>query len=317
MSHASPARHKYPDTYSVRSVAAVMAALIVLAVIGHRVEIDRILTAPSLSPEGAYAFAGRFLPPQVEEREPLADAAPQRATWPSRIEHGRVPGEDFDQASGKIVRASAPQDFLVRPFGYATLVVIKMAETVEIALWGSVLAVLMGLPLALLSARVLLPNRIVSHGARLVVAMLRTMPELITALLLVAVYGFGPIAGVIALGLHGAGFLGKFFAEDFANADRKPRDALCAFGAGSLAAWRLAVLPAILPQAIASTLYILDRNVRMATVIGLVGAGGIGQELKGRLDLYEYHRVSTILIAIFAIVLMLDALSARIRRRLE
>lgn len=317
MSHASPASHKYPDTYSIRSVAALMAALIALAVIGHRVEIDRVLTAPGLSAEGAFAFAGRFLPPQIEERDPLAASAPQRVAWPSRIEHGRPLNEDFDQASGRIVRTSAPQDFVVRPFGYVTLVAIKMAETIEIALWGTVLALLMGLPLALLSARVLLPSTIFSHGARLVVAMLRTMPELITALLLVAVYGFGPIAGVMALGLHGAGFLGKFFAEDSANADRKPREALGAFGAGSLAVWRLAVLPEILPQAIASTLYILDRNVRMATVIGLVGAGGIGQELKGRLDLYEYHRVSTILIAIFAIVLMLDALSARIRRRLE
>jgi len=103
------------------------------------------------------------------------------------------------------------------------------------------------------------------------------MPELIVALFLVLAYGFGPIAGVLALGLHAAGFLGKFYAEDIENADKKPQEALEAIGAGKLKTLWYGVIPQVLPQYIAYTAYILDRNLRMATVIGLVGAGGIGQ----------------------------------------
>jgi len=91
--------------------------------------------------------------------------------------------------------------------------------------------------------------------------------------------------------------------------------ALLAIGASRLAVWRLAILPQVMPHHIGSTLYVLDRNVRMATVIGLVGAGGIGQELKGRYDLYEFGHLGTILLAIFLVVLVLDQVSGRLRRR--
>jgi ABC-type phosphate/phosphonate transport system permease subunit len=122
------------------------------------------------------------------------------------------------------------------------------------------------------------------------------------------------IAGVFALALHAAGFLGKFYAEDIENSDPKPQEALTAIGAGRLKVLRYAILPQVLPQYIAYTLYILDRNMRMATVVGLVGAGGIGQELKGRYDLYNYSHVCTILIAVFILVFALDQLSSRLRR---
>jgi phosphonate transport system permease protein len=139
---------------------------------------------------------------------------------------------------------------------------------------------------------------------------------MISALFLVLAYGFGPIAGILALGLHAAGFLGKFYAEDIENADRGPQEALQAIGAGKLKVLWFGVLPQVFPQYIAYTLYILDRNVRMAIVIGIVGAGGIGQELKGRYDMFNYGHVSTILLALFVTVFLLDQLSARIRARL-
>jgi hypothetical protein len=140
--------------------------------------------------------------------------------------------------------------------------------------------------------------------------------ELISALFLVLAYGFGPIAGVLALGLHAAGFLGKFYAEDIENADKKPQEALEAIGAGKLKTLWYGVLPQVLPQYIDYTLYVLDRNVRMATVIGLVGAGGNGQELKGRFDMFHYGHVATILIAIFIVVFLLDQFSSRLGARL-
>jgi phosphonate transport system permease protein len=121
---------------------------------------------------------------------------------------------------------------------------------------------------------------------------------------------------MLALGIHSAGFLGKFYAEDIEDADRKPQEALVALGAGKLRVLRAAVLPQVLPSYVAYTLYILDRNVRMATVVGLVGAGGIGLELKGRFDMFEYDHVGTILVAIFTTVLILDQISARLRARL-
>jgi len=123
------------------------------------------------------------------------------------------------------------------------------------------------------------------------------------------------VAGVLALGLHGAGFIGKFFAEEIENADKAPQHALMATGCSRFAVWRFAVLPQVLPAYIGYALYLLDRNVRMASIVGLVGAGGIGQELKGRFDMYEYPRVGTILIAILIIVILLDGLSAHLRKR--
>jgi phosphonate transport system permease protein len=110
--------------------------------------------------------------------------------------------------------------------------------------------------------------------------------------------------------------LGKFYAEDIENADRKPQEALEAIGSGKLRTLWWGVLPQVMPQYVAYTSYILDRNLRMATVIGLVGAGGIGQELKGRFDLFQYGHVMTILLAIFLFVFALDQLSARIRARM-
>jgi phosphonate transport system permease protein len=207
-------------------------------------------------------------------------------------------------------------EYLVKPVGYLWTVFVKMVETVEIALWGTLLSVLLSVPLAWFAARNYSPGRLTYTLARGTISLLRSAPELIVALFLVLAYGFGPIAGVLALGLHAAGFLGKFYAEDIENADRKPQEALEAIGAGKLKTLWYGVMPQVLPQYIAYTLYILDRNVRMATVIGLVGAGGIGQELKGRFDMFQYGHVATILIAIFIVVFLLDQFSARLRARL-
>ena len=209
----------------------------------------------------------------------------------------------------------AQREVLVQPLGYLWHVLLKMGETLEIALWATLLAVLLSLPLAWFSATNYSPNRLCYSLARALVSALRAIPELVSALLLVLAYGFGPIAGVLALALHGAGFLGKFYAEDIETADDKPQEALRAIGASPLQVMRHAVLPQVMPQFIGYTLYVLDRNVRMATVVGLVGAGGIGQELKGRYDMYQYAHVGTILLAIFVTVFLLDQIAARLRKR--
>jgi phosphonate transport system permease protein len=191
-----------------------------------------------------------------------------------------------------------------------------MLQSLEIALWGTFLALAAGLPLAYLGARGYAPHRVVYVLSRTTSSYFRAVPELVSALILVLAFGFGPMAGVLALGFHSAGFLGKFFADDVENADRGPQEALFAVGANKLKVLRHAVLPQVLPQYIAYTQYILERNVRMATVIGVVGAGGIGIELKGRFDMFDFGHVSTILLVIFVTVLLLEQISQRLRGRL-
>jgi phosphonate transport system permease protein len=205
---------------------------------------------------------------------------------------------------------------MVEPFGYLVYVLGKMLESLEIALWGTLLALVAGLPLAYFGARGYAPGRVAYALARTTSSFLRAVPELVSALVLVLAFGFGPMAGVLALGLHSAGFFGKFYADDVENADRGPQEALLAVGANRLKVLRFAVLPQVLPQYVAYTQYILERNVRMATVIGVVGAGGIGIELKGRFDMFNFGHVSTILLVIFLTVMLLERLTQRLRGRL-
>jgi phosphonate transport system permease protein len=204
----------------------------------------------------------------------------------------------------------------VDQFGYAKHIVAKMLETLEIAVWATILSIILSLPLAYQSAISYANNRVTYYFARAFVALCRAIPELISAMFLVVAFGFGPIAGILALAIHSAGFLGKFFAEDIENADKGPQEALIAIGVSKPIVLRYAVIPQVLPQYVAYILYILDRNVRMATVIGIVGAGGIGQELKGRFDMFDYGHVTTILLAIFITVFMLDRCAAYMRKQL-
>ncbi|MAP94567.1 MAG: phosphonate ABC transporter, permease protein PhnE [Ponticaulis sp.] len=204
---------------------------------------------------------------------------------------------------------------LIEHFGYLFFLMEKMLETVEIGVWATLFAVLVSVPLAILGSQNFAPHRAIYLLIRSAVSFLRAMPELISALFLVLCFGFGPVAGILALGLHGVGFLGKFFAEEIETSDPKPQEALKALGASPLTILRLGVFPQILPALLGLSIYILDRNIRMATVVGLVGAGGIGQELRGRYDLFEYDRVGTALLLIFVVILALDLASAQIRKR--
>lgn len=322
---------RFPQPYGARTVAIVCIVLLVLWFTGQRVG---MFQAAVLTGEGVAAAVGlpvesqvargfaaigrQMFPLQISERTEIGriehfdrDQLPLFA----RIETESVDTQTLDPDTLQMKTTRSEREVLVEPVGYLALVCIKLLETLEIALWGTLLAVILGAPLAFFGASNLAPSRALRVMSRAVVAWLRAVPELISALFFVLAYGFGPVAGVLALSLHAAGFLGKFYAEDIENADPKPQEALRAIGANRLKILRYAILPQVMPQYIAYTLYILDRNVRMATVIGLVGAGGIGQELKGRYDLYHYGHVGTILLAIFVLVFALDQLSGRLRRR--
>jgi phosphonate transport system permease protein len=317
--------------YNARHILIALAALLVLAVTGARMEVPRMLHDSGQAVGYAVGLA---------EQSPVADGLKRVAesVWPLRIseetETARIENLDRDKlpwlARIEIRESREPRmntttlqieetverkEVLVKPVGYLMHVLAKMLETLEMALWGTLLAVLLSIPLAYFAAANYAPNRLAYHASRSTISLFRAIPELVSALFLVLAFGFGPIAGFLALGIHGAGFLGKFYAEDIENADRNPQEALQAIGAGKVKTLWYGVLPQVLPQYIAYTLYILDRNVRMATVIGIVGAGGIGLELKGRFDMFNFGHVGTILLIIFITVFLLDQYSARLRSR--
>lgn len=291
-----------------------------LALSAQRMDLGRITTTAANilmgQDDNRPAIADQFWPLQLETREDWSARPADTTNLPAftHIETQIIQERQLDPETLRTVTANVRRTSLVHPFGYVLDVAAKMLESIEIAIWGTLLAIFLGLPLAMLRASSIgLPTPIRS-ASRMICAALRAVPELLVALILVAVIGFGPPAGILALGFHAAGFLGRFFADAMEDADQKPVGALRATGAGRLVTFAMAIVPQVRGPFASSTLYILDRNVRMAAVIGIVGAGGIGQELKGRIDMFDYGHVTTIVIAIFIVVLVLDEIAVRLRR---
>ncbi|WP_439534406.1 phosphonate ABC transporter, permease protein PhnE [Polymorphobacter sp.] len=323
---------RFPTLFGWRTLLVIVIALMVVLRTGADVGMGRAVVESGKGVAVAVGLPGesqvargfgtiltRMFPPQlaeVTETSRIAGFDRDRLPLFARVESQTIMVQSLDPETMRMVARPVQRELLIEPLGYLRQVVAKLIETLEIALWGTLIAVLIGAPLAFLGARNLSPHPLLIVASRSIVSLLRSIPELISALFFVLAYGFGPVAGIFALALYAAGFLGKFYAEDIENADRGAQEALTAVGANRLKLFCYAILPQVLPQYVAYTLYILDRNVRMATVIGLVGAGGIGMELKGRYDLYQYAHVGTILIAIFVLVFALDQLAAWLRRRL-
>ncbi len=187
-------------------------------------------------------------------------------------------------------------------------------QTVAVSALGTLLAAAAGAALALPAAgRFGFAGR---QTARFVLNALRSVPELVWAALMVLAAGLGPFAGVLALALHTTGVLGRLFAEALENAPREPERALLDAGSGAVAAFAYGSLPLLLRQGVAYTLYRWEMNIRMATVLGFVGAGGLGQMLYFHLSLFQQAQASTVLIAMFVLVVGVDALSSRWRRGL-
>ena len=219
---------------------------------------------------------------------------------------------DSSKYFGDILSRMLPPDFTnLRELIYA------MFETIEIAFLGTFIAIVLSIPLGLFSARNLAPNYFVYLVCKTVVIFFRAIPEFIIAMILVIAIGFGAMPGVLALGLHTMGFLAKFYAEDIEHINKGPIDALKSSGATKSQIISFGVIPQILPSFVANNLYILDRNVRMATMLGIVGAGGIGYELQSSFRMFEYERVSAIIILIFVTIFLIDHFSAFIRSKIK
>ena len=195
--------------------------------------------------------------------------------------------------------------------------VFSMIETIEIAILGTFIAIVLSIPLALLSAKNIAPNIVVYLIAKTITVFFRAIPEFIIAMILVIAIGFGAMPGVLALGIHTMGFLAKFYAEDIEHINKGPVEALKSFGASKRQIISFAIIPQIIPSFVANNLYILDRNIRMATMLGIVGAGGIGYELQSSFRMFEYPRVSAIIIIIFVTIFLIDGLSSYIRSKIK
>ncbi len=211
---------------------------------------------------------------------------------------------DSSKYFGDILSRMLPPDF-----SNLNQLIYAMFETIEIAFLGTFIAIVLSIPLGLFSARNLAPNYFVYLICKTIVIFFRAIPEFIIAMILVIAIGFGAMPGVLALGLHTMGFLAKFYAEDIEHINKGPIDALKSSGATKSQIISFGVIPQILPSFVANNLYILDRNVRMATMLGIVGAGGIGYELQSSFRMFEYERVSAIIILIFVTILLIDHFS--------
>ena len=219
---------------------------------------------------------------------------------------------DSSKYFGDIISRMLPPDF-----NNFSKLLYAMFETIEIAFLGTFIAIVLSIPLGLFSARNLAPNYFIYIISKTIIIFFRAIPEFIIAMILVIAIGFGAIPGVLALGLHTMGFLAKFYAEDIEHINKGPIDALKSSGATKSQIISFGVIPQILPSFVANNLYIFDRNIRMATMLGIVGAGGIGYELQSSFRMFEYERVSAIIILIFITIFIIDYLSSFIRSKIK
>jgi phosphonate transport system permease protein len=186
-------------------------------------------------------------------------------------------------------------------------------ETVQMALAGTFLALVVAFPLGFLAARNTTPHRLVYNGVRLVLNFLRTIPDLALGLLFVAAVGLGAFAGTLALAIHTATVLGKLLSESVENIDEGVVEAIRATGASYTQILSFAVLPQILPDLISFTLYRLETNIRAASVLGLIGAGGIGYLMNTSFRTFQYQEAAAIVLVLIALVMLVDFLSSRLR----
>ena len=196
------------------------------------------------------------------------------------------------------------------------LFIERTGQTVAMAALGTTLATLLALPMAVLASRNITPLPVLYLPARMVLSVLRGIDSFVFALVLVAAVGLGPFAGTLGIALHTWGSAAKTFADHVENANLAPFEAVRTTGAGRITAILYALVPDLLPVLLSATLFWWEFNVRASTVLGIVGAGGIGLELKNSVDLLDFPRLFTILLVLLVVVTALDGFSGWCRRRL-
>jgi phosphonate transport system permease protein len=225
---------------------------------------------------------------------------------------------------GFIVRLFPPEFNIVSkplPFGVTLSVplpeiLFAIVETVQMAIIGTTLAIFLSIPFGLLAARNTSPHPWVYQTTRMVMNLIRAVPEIIFALIFVSAVGLGPFGGVLALGVGAIGSLGKLYAESIEAIDPQQVLALRATGADQLQVFRFSVVPQALPMMASYSLYVFEHNVRSATILGLVGAGGVGFVITKYIALFQFHRLMGALILIVLMVTLVDRISDRLRKKI-
>lgn len=214
-------------------------------------------------------------------------------------------------------RENRPLQELLRPdLGYLPNTIGPFLETLQMAVLAAVIGCGVALPLAFMASRLTAFGALSYGGTRGVLNVVRSIPDLLYAMVFVAALSIGPLPGVLALILFNIGVTAKLTSETVDGVDTGPFEAAFAAGAGHASAVRTAVLPQVLPNYVAYSLYVFELNLRASTVIGIVGAGGIGAPLRVELSRFNYDRVSAIIVGIFVVVFVLERASIALRRRL-
>lgn len=206
---------------------------------------------------------------------------------------------------------------LVNPnTGVFELAWTSMAQTFFMAILGTALGAVLAFPLSFFAAGNLLGGTRWALPGKAILVAVRTFPELVLAIIFVAAAGPGPTAGIMAMGIHSIGYLGKVFSDVVEGIDQGPMEAIRAAGGNQLHTFLYSVVPQVLPEFASHVLYRFEINLRAATVLGMVGAGGIGLPLIQRLQFRRWDEVSMFLIVIVGFIIVVDAVSSRLRSRL-
>jgi len=272
-------------------------------------DIKRVMSDLAHPDLGWYVFETEKSPLKDEAGQPVLDSSGEP----------RMHDVLKRDADGKPVIRLDPKTGKPKPGTLPTLL-DSMNETVQISLVGTLIAVLLSFPLAFFASRNLTRGTaagLVLYGAtRFIFNVLRAFPPFILAIIFVFMVGPGPFPGVLALGLHSIGMLGKLFSEAIESVDPAPIEAVKATGASNFLVVWFGILPQVVPQFLAFSLYRWDINIRMSIILGIVGAGGIGFLLDQYIRMFKYNQASTCFLIILVAVTLLDYASAWFRERL-
>lgn len=201
-------------------------------------------------------------------------------------------------------------------WAYFDNVIPPMLDTIRMALLGTTIGAILAIPFALLSASNVFTNKGLYYPIRFILNLIRTIPELLLAAIFVAILGLGPLPGIFALGIFSMGIIAKLTYEATEGIDPGPLEAMTAVGANKIQWIAYSVVPQVTPYYISFVLYALEINVRAAAILGLVGAGGIGEYYDKTLGFLEYDKVSTIILCTLLVVLAIDYVSMKLREKL-
>lgn len=201
-------------------------------------------------------------------------------------------------------------------FSYLSLVIDPIAETIKMAIIGTTLGALVALPISFLAANNVLNSKILRGICRFILNIIRTVPDLLLGSIFVAIVGIGPVAGILALAVFSFGMISKLFYETIEAIDDGPIEAIRSMGGSTLDVIRYAIFPQISAQLFSYFLYTFEINVRASTVLGYLGAGGIGVLLQRSLSQFRYDQTSIIVISMFIVVFIIDFINNKVRERL-